>query len=238
MIEIPAMVRIPSAEILGKNTGGRWMFRCSICDGLTLRRNRWQVAGAYICPGCATDHNATADAHHAEYLADVDAAYAENDDYDRRARAMAISAMQGFCGVIYPDSHYSPGAEWLWDLHSALAEAWKEGRFDTESDADRATDEIAYSAIPDYTRDRWLITVDLELFDGGDSDLDKYETLYRLDQMTEMLADIFDMVARDGIHQWLNEKREESKCGECGEFPCECCEECGKWICECGDPEV
>lgn len=213
---------IPAAIHLGKADNWRWWFACSLCGHWTLQRNRWDLAGAYVCQGCAGEHN--------EMSRRLQETYEENK---RRNRREAICDMQEHCGVSYPDSFDSPGAQWLYRLHNAITEAWESGRFG-ENSGEEESDVIwtlADNSVPIYTHERWSVFIDLCLYD---EDVDLSGEIDNADNLTDAIYPVFHDIASRALHTWVYEKRENSKCEECDEFPCECCEECGKYFdCEC-----
>ena len=227
------MIELPAAVHVGTDKAHRWVFRCSICSGITLRRNRWTLADVHVCKGCAVAHNDVRFAEWEKYLRDVSDAYMENETFDRDLalylRREAIKAMETHCGTAYPDGDNSPGAEWLYQLHESAEEAWRTGRFGPDSGEDEQSviSELSDSAIEIYTYPRWKIFTDLCMWE---SEVEMFGVIPEdPTDLTDIIGGIMGEVASVGLNSWLSEKQESAKCEECGEFPCECCEECGEY---------
>lgn len=212
MYRISDTIDIPAAEFLGKADGGKWVFRCLICNGLTLRKNRWTLAGAHICATCAMDHN-----EHGANLAE------EYTRQKREERCTAVNAMYEHCDVIYPALD-SPGGQWLYQLHNAITEAWEYGRFGADSWEHRGDviSEMADTAEPVYTYDRWQIFVDLEAWKSGVDMEDMVKAPKHSGDMTDMAGFVLREIAYQAFDGWLREKLGDAECDDCGEYPCEC----------------
>lgn len=205
-------------------------FRCAAHRGWVFRGERFTLAGAPVCWRCALDYNEMVGALGAEYAE-------ERDRETRRVRREALYGMQDHCGVSTPDSDSSPGADWLYWLHNAVSEAWDSGRFGPDSGEDETDviSEIADAHIPIYTHNRWQVFTDLCLYS---EDVELYGDTDNADKLTGAIASVFSEIANWGMNSWISEKRENSKCEKCDEFPCECCEECGEYFdCECSTNE-
>lgn len=232
MFVISESVTVPAAMEFDFK-GGRWFFRCVICHGWTRRKNRWTLAGAHICEGCALDHNATGDALSLAYTT-------EREETARRERQDAIRDMADYCGVSSPDSDSSPGADWLYRLHRAVSEAWESGQFAPNSGEDRTEvfSRIADDQVPTYTHNRWQAFMNLCLYNEEIDEFSEGIEVKDSTDLTNLAGIIFFEVAYRGASNWFSEKCEDSKCEKCDEFPCECCEECGEYFdCACATDE-
>lgn len=232
MFAISDTVTIPAAMEFDFK-GGCWFFRCVICHSWTRRKNRWTLAGVHICEGCARDHNDIGGALSLAYTAD-------QEETARRIRRRAINDMSGHCDTASPDNDDSPGANWLYWLYNAVEDAWQSGRFgeDSGEDEESVIDEIADSQTPVYTHNRWQTFTDLCLYSEDVDDFTEGIEVKDSTDLDNLAGSIFREVAYRGASNWLQEKRENSKCETCDEFPCECCEECGKYYdCECATDE-
>lgn len=217
-VRISATIDLPTAETLGKINTDRWfrpLFGCGICGSLTTVKGRHSVAGAHICRKCADDHNATV-----QSLSD---AFAE---HQRRERAERISAMHQHADVSYPDSHESPGAVWLLNLWDAISEAWDSDDRARNNESGDVLSELADSAIPVYTHNRWQIFTDLCAYDADVEMRGDYDNGDGAVDMTGMAGEVLCEIAYAAMSGWLDEKREESRCNECGDLPEDCyCDE-------------
>lgn len=214
MYVISEEIEIPAAVPNHMSRGWLW-FRCSICDRFSLRRNRWTLADAHVCQGCAGAHNEHGQALEYEWA-----------NEQRFARWELINAMSGHCNTASPDNSDSPGVLWLLRVHNAMNEAWESGRFGPDS-GEHESDviwELADSAIPDYTHDRWQIFTDLCFHN---EDVEMSGDIDNADKLTDAIMPVFSDIARRGMNSWLDEKREESpeeieECPDCLESVDEC----------------
>lgn len=209
MIKFPkAITNLPTAGYLGKADGGRWVHACSICDRWFLRRNRYTLAGAIVCQYCAQEHNESENARRQAY-----------SDAHRYATREAISMMQAHADVASPDAWDSPGAVWLLNLYHSAMGAWENGEItpDAQYPEDRIS-ELADSAVPIYTHNRWQIFADLCAYDFDSELIGEGHS----DGMTGMAGVVLYEIAQMAISGFREEMTEEFTCDDCGEFPCEC----------------
>lgn len=91
----------------------------------------------------------------------------------------SVYELAHMAGVNSPDGPNSPGALWLEQVAASLAEAidYRHDQGDDQGPVDDVVHELADTAVPIYTHERWKIFVDLGAYNFDADDLGRGEDI-------------------------------------------------------------